>query len=58
MEKHVDVLYGKSSPTSIALDFFVGGPVQNFVYLKDIVPHVDGEVEFSCAPCMNQYAGL
>ena len=58
MEKHVDVLGEKSSPTCTALNLFVGELVQHFVYLKDIISHVNGEGEFHGAPGMDEYAGL
>ena len=58
MEKHVDVLGKKSSPTCTAVDLFIGQPVQHFVYLKDIVSHVDGKGEFCGSPGMNEYVLL
>ena len=32
--------------------------MQHFVYIEDIVSHVDGEDEFCGAPGMKQYVGL
>ena len=58
VEKHVDVLSEMPSPTCTAVNLYIGGPVQHFIYLEDIVSHVDGEGEFCGAPGMNQYTGL
>ena len=53
-----DVLSEKSSPTCTAVNLFIGGPVQHFLYIEDIVSHVNGKGEFHGAPGMNQYMGL